>query len=602
MPKAARTEARITLESAAEAIESHLGPQAIRLGSEVLRTYAPFRKVRYGWQILVQFSDAPRQLNILLTADTPFRPPLIALADPPPKLIWPHVEDDGVLCLLPESAAVDYTTPVPVLDRLLGEAVPLIEACIGPGGQPDAEFRREFLSYWGRAVDNAIPAISLLRPEPPSRAVRVWQGDHTYVFGEDDNAIVKWMSNRWGPSDKRTETSSAGLVWLNEPIAPKEYPANGAHLKELLHRADSSAPSVVQRLIREDFRSLLLVLAAPTDNGPCFCAVELRRPTSTSIARGNIDVMTNGFRRGHVPPSVVLTRALSQPSAVSRIRVERADVDWVHNRGQDGRIRMLNTTKVLLIGCGSLGGAVAEHIAMAGVGHLVLFDSDILSWPNTGRHPLGASYVGVNKAIALAEELRKRLPHIIVEPIPKRWQEADDWSSLLSGCSLIVSATGDWASDAALNVRILSEEKAPPAVYGWIEAQAAAGHAVAIVPGASCFQCGFHPNGKPKIQATTWSQQTLRQEPACGAAFQPYGPIELSHSVALLSDLALDCLFAHPPDSTHRIWFGSTARLHELGGQWDNTLADKFGDPGPGERVARSVWVQDPQCPMCSSR
>ena len=156
MPKAARTEARITLESAAEAIESHLGPQAIRLGSEILRTYAPFRKVRYGWQILVQFSDAPRRLNVLLTADTPFRPPLIALADPPPKLIWPHVEDDGVLCLLPESAAVDYTTPAPVLDRLLGEAVLLIEACIGPGGPPDAEFRREFLSYWGRAVDNAM--------------------------------------------------------------------------------------------------------------------------------------------------------------------------------------------------------------------------------------------------------------------------------------------------------------------------------------------------------------------------------------------------------------------------------------------------------------
>lgn len=601
MPKAARTEARITLESAAEAIESHLGPQAIRLGSQALRTYAPSRRVRYGWQILVQFSDAPRRLNVLLTADTPFRPPLVALADPPPKLTWPHVEDDGVLCLLPESAAVDYTIPAAVLDRLLGEAVPLIESCIGPVGPSDAEFRREFLSYWGRAVDNAVAPISLLSTEPPSRPVRVWQGDHTWVFGEDDNAIVKWLSNRWGLSDKWNETSAAGLVWLNEPMAPKEYPANGAQLKELLHKADSSAHSVVQRLIREDFRSLQLVLAAPTDNGPCFCAVELRRPSPTSIARRNVDVMTSGFRRGHVPSSVVLARALSQPSAVSRTRVERADVDWVHNRGQDGRIRMLNTTKVLLIGCGSLGGAVAQHMAMAGVGHLVLFDPDELSRPNTGRHTLGASHVGINKATAMADELRKRFPHITVEPVPKRWQEADDWRSFLAGSSLVVSATGDWASDAALNVRILSEEKAPPTVYGWIEAHASAGHAVAIVPDAGCLQCGFHPNGKPKIQATTWSQQTLRQEPACGAAFQPYGPIELSHSVALLSDLALDCLFAHPPDSTYRIWFGSTSRLHQLGGQWDNSLADKFGDPGPGERVARTVWVRDPQCRICSS-
>src|SRR5262245_47672225 len=105
MRKAARMEPRVTLESAAEAIESHLGSQATRLGSEALSTYASSRKVRYGWQIPVQFSDVFRPLNILLTADSPFRPPLVALADPPPKLTWPHVEDDGVLCLIPESAA-----------------------------------------------------------------------------------------------------------------------------------------------------------------------------------------------------------------------------------------------------------------------------------------------------------------------------------------------------------------------------------------------------------------------------------------------------------------------------------------------------------------
>ena len=567
MPKTARTQPRITLESAAEAIESHLGPRAIRLGSEALSAYASSRRVRYGWQIPVQFSDVPRPLNILLTADTPFRPPLVALADPPPKLTWPHVEDDGVLCLVPESAAVDYATPATVLDWVLGEAVGLVEGSIGPAGPSDAEFRREFLPYWGRAVTNPTEGVSLLRPEPPSRPVRAWLGDHTWIFGEDDNQIVKWLTNRREPSDKWAETDAAGLIWLNEPMAPKEYPANGAELKELLRKADSAAPSVVQRLIREDFRSLPLVLAAPTDSGPCFCAVELRRPSSTSIARKNVDIMTNGFRRGHVPPSVVLTRALSRPSPVSRIRVERADIDWVHNRGQDARIRMLNTSKVVLIGCGSLGAPVGEQLAMAGVGHLILLDPDNLSWPNTGRHPLGATYVGANKAIALAEDLRKRFPHITAEPVPKRWQEADDWASLLSGCSLIVSATGDWPSDAALNAKLLSEEKAPPTVYGWIESQASAGQAVAILPGAGCFQCGFHPNGKPKIQATTWSQQTLRQEPGCGTAFQPYGPIELSHSVALVTDMALECIFGDAADSSHRIWFGSTARLNRLGGQ-----------------------------------
>jgi sulfur-carrier protein adenylyltransferase/sulfurtransferase len=325
------------------------------------------------------------------------------------------------------------------------------------------------------------------------------------------------------------------------------------------------------------------------------------RPRPRSTVNRRSDTITRGFRPGHVPRSLLVDRALSHTSTISRVRVERADTDWIHNRGQDERIRMLSASKVIVVGCGSLGAAVAIHLAMGGVGHFVLFDFEALTWPNTGRHPLGAAQVGVNKAEALSEELRKRFPHVSTLAVPKRWQDATEWQAAVEGCSLIISATGDWGSEAALNVWARTANRPVPVVYGWTEAHACAGQAVCVVPGGSCLQCGFQTDGKPRVAATAWPGETTKQEPGCGTTFQPYGPIEFSHVVALVSELALESIMKCYSVSTHRVWFGATARLRELSGAWAPGAIETFGDPGSGERIIRRDWVVDPHCPVCTS-
>jgi molybdopterin/thiamine biosynthesis adenylyltransferase len=597
MPKHVDGMAGFTAEAAAAAIVSRLGPQAKRLSTELLARY-PLRHLHTGWQIPVAFEDETRRLNVLLPIAAPFRPPLLALAEPPPKLTWPHVEDDGVLCLLPETSAVDYTRPVDVLDNLLGQAAELIETCLGPNR--DDEFRREFVPYWTRACEKNISCISLLHAEPPSRVVRIWRTELNWIIGEDEDTLLRWMRNRFGPTVKTIETSEAPFVWLNRPMVPSEFPSDGSQLKKLLRHADSAAFPVVTKLIDEDFRHIPVILGAASDNGACLAAVALRRRPRSTVNRRS-DMITHGFRPGHIPRSLVVERALSHTSTISRIPVERADADWVHNRGQDERIRMLSVSKVIVVGCGSLGAPVATHLAMAGVGHFALFDPEILTWPNTGRHPLGAAQVGANKAEALSEEMRKRFPHVSTLAVPKRWQDATEWRAAIDGCSLIVSATGDWGSEAALNVWALTADQPIPVVYGWTEAHACAGQAVCVVPGGSCLQCGFQTDGKPRVVATAWSVETTKQEPGCGTAFQPYGPVEFSHVVALVSELALESLLNRRSISTHRVWLGATDRLRELNGTWDSGAIQTFGDPGSGERIVRRDWVVDSNCPVCAS-
>jgi molybdopterin/thiamine biosynthesis adenylyltransferase len=596
MPRHVDSIAAFRVEAAAAAIDSRLGPLAKRLSPEVLAGY-PLRPLHTGWQIPVAFQDATRRLNVLLPTTAPFRSPLVALAEPPPKFTWPHVEDDGVLCLLPETSAVDYTKPVDVLDKLLGQAAELIETCLGPNR--DEEFRREFVPYWRRACENNISCLSLLHARPPSRIVRIWRTDENWIFAEDEDTLLRWMRNRLGPNVKTIKTSEAPFLWLKRPMTPSEFPSEGSQLKELLRQADSAAFSVVSKLIDEEFLSIPVILGAVGDNGACLAALALRRrPLSAANRRSN--TITRGFRPGHVPRSLLVGRALSHMSTISRIPVERADPDWVHNRGQDQRIRMLSVSKVIVVGCGSLGAAVAMHLAMAGVGHFALFDPQILTWPNTGRHPLGAAQVGANKAEALSEELRKRFPHVSTLAVPKRWQDTTEWQAAIEGCSLIVSATGDWGSEAALNVWSLAASPPVPIVYGWTEAHACAGQAVCIVQGGSCLQCGFQTDGKPRVVATAWPGDTMKQEPGCGTTFQPYGPVEFAHVVAVVSGLVLETLINRGSVSTHRVWFGATERLHELCGTWDSVALQTFGDLGSGERIFRRDWVVDSSCPVCS--
>ena len=61
--------------------------------------------------------------------------------------------------------------------------------------------------------------------------------------------------------------------------------------------------------------------------------------------------------------------------------------------------------KVALIGAGALGSQVAIDAARGGMGEWSIIDPDHLMPHNLARHALSAEYVGVPKAIALAEEI-----------------------------------------------------------------------------------------------------------------------------------------------------------------------------------------------------
>lgn len=583
------------------AIEAAVGAWGgVRLTSPQLGVYSA-RGATHGWRIQVEFSDRGRRLDLFVDDNFPRSPPRLALVDRPPFLAWAHVENDGVLCLLHGAASLDPYAPIAVLRVLLGEACELIEDLIA--GRRKGDFQEEFLSYWDWSkTSGALPVYSLLKAEGPSRRVRVWRGRDFYLVGESDEDLQRWLgATLVAPRRTPFKFDPAVMMWKAEPLVPSEYPRSGLQLATVL---DPAGQAMMEGLAAQKPDRLVVMIGSPSPHGACWAAVTLRAPAPPPRGGGpRPELLEAGFRPGRTPASLIIRRFYSD-AKVMRSSVERVDAAWIHGRDQDPRQPTLAGATVTVLGAGSIGAAVTVMLAQAGIGRLRIVDHDVLKAANIGRHPLGANHLGQFKARALAAHLRERFPHLEIEGNAGRWQQLPPEFGLFSKSDLIVSAIGDWTAEGALNAAHLEAGGETPILYGWTEAHAVAGHAVLIGGKNECLQCGMDALGAPLLPVAAWptAASQLRQEPACGAVYQPYGPTELSPTIGLIGELALDALLGVAAGGEHRICATGIRRLAAVGGTWSNAFMAEAPQRPNGGFVHERIWRGQANCAACRER
>lgn len=569
------------------------GQAPARLDEATLASCYPTRRWAAAWRISVIFSDGvTRRIDIVAGADFPATPVRTALVDHPEPMTWPHVESDGVLCLLPNMAEWDPDDPSAVAANLLHRSIRLIEELL-EGTIVDRDFREEFVTYWGyKAHGRGNYLYGLVAPKPPSRLVRVWRGKGVEVIGEDQASLARWVRRRFGDSAS-IKTEAAAFLWLGEPLLPARYPETAAELYALAGGIGEGATAVLDEAASGEPDHLLAVLGAVGRGGAALIGVKAANPKRLKgRPRAPDEPLSKGFRPGHTPRAILLERFFGA-TPVIRTLVQRADAVWVHGRGQDHRTARLLDAAVVLVGCGSVGAPVACALAQSGVGRIVLVDPDILSWPNVGRHPLGAAAVGRNKAEALAERLQVDYPHLAI-----KHRSCDlhhliaNEGDLLADADLVVAATGSWVAESALNRWHVAQGRGRPVLYGWTEAHACAGHAVAIAGEDGCLQCHIGRTGAPALTVVGWADggDAHQEEPACGAHYQPYGPVELAYVTAMIAEVALECLLETPARSFSRVFVVSQGRLAALGGCLTDAWRSAFGDGDGGVRTVDRPW------------
>jgi len=239
----------------------------------------------------------------------------------------------------------------------------------------------------------------------------------------------------------------------------------------------------------------------------------------------------------------------SRPTAATANRFDRQIRFAPLGRAGQERIE---GARVLLVGCGALGGVLAQCLARAGVGELVLVDRDIVELTNLPRQVLfddAHAAEGRPKALAARETLERMggptrvIPHAV-------HVDAGNLGELSRGCALVLDGTDN------LETRYLVNDYAIESGTPWIYAGVVGGSGLVmpVLPGqGACLRCVFPEPPPPGTLPTCDSAGVIL--PAVGVV------------ASMAAGLALRLLAEDPPTLEPGliemdVWNGEVRRLN----------------------------------------
>jgi molybdopterin-synthase adenylyltransferase len=193
--------------------------------------------------------------------------------------------------------------------------------------------------------------------------------------------------------------------------------------------------------------------------------------------------------------------------------------------GGVGQATLLDST-VFILGAGGLGSPAALYLAAAGIGHLVIADSDRVELSNLQRQILHTTdRVGEAKVVSAEKAIRAINPDINVTTISERITE-QNVGSLLAGSDLVLDGSDNFPTRYLLNEACLSQGKrlVSAAVLGFEGQIATFSHGVD--PNSPCYRCLFP--SPPEFAPTCSSAGVL------GAVVGMLGTLQAAEAVKVL--------------------------------------------------------------------
>ena len=565
-----------------------------RIGQSALARLG-FEGFSDGWTMPLPIEGGGSML-LLLNNRFPYSVPRVAVSERDDILLWPHVERNGLLCIAGDNANIATSQPVEVVRSTLHEAENLLQQ--NERGELTDDYLIDFQAYWRREIAGSESTIySMTDHIGGSRIVRAWHGMNAYWVGEAPNDILRWFKNKNGDEPKG-KPRQAGLVKLNRLPDPREYPKTVPQLRHMLAKLSPDGVKILDQLLRQESQRVIILLDGLTTAAQKASAGLIIQGAANPRNKSNRvhEPLSKGFRPGRVPGNVLATRYCLRRTVVTAVDSSRSRIDQTIGS-------VLNSKKVAIIGCGSVGSSVARILIQSGINNMILIDPELLGWENLGRHELGAQEVGSPKAEALAKHLRRRFPHVkdlqavstdLLNAIAKN-------SGLLEDCDLIVSATAAWNAESALNDMQTQGEIRCPIIYSWLEDKAVTAHALVVFDDDhGCFACGFGPTGKPRMAVTQWPEDKMDVE--CGGGISVYGSAELANSHALTASLSIDVLTGRVVETIRRAWISGEAAVVHYGGSWNPDWCEAYGEPEKFGRTIETRWGVSAECVSCRER
>jgi len=495
----------------------------------------------------------------------------------------PHIDTSGMICFLEQEGIVfDWRRPFEVLQECFYHVRRTLSEGITAANQRD--FVDEFEVYWGR-LQQTNEALSDL--EPSNHVAEV-------IIGSSSNAepslrISQNISSLRHIANKRTDRGPwliSRAIYLPLEAGTTLVPPRSDRpfwgmddIRLLLTYCSAENREHLELLARKRFYSkeyLILGLPRPAGGKALF-----------------------GIRFDEVQDQHPMIGGRSKQ--IMPIVITRRDKNYLVRRG--GGDMAVTDKRVLLLGCGAVGGHIAFELSRAGVEQLILLDFDTLQEQNTYRHVLGRQYWGTNKALALKQALRRQLPFSQAQAITTSIEvalEADHVN--LTHYDLIISAMGNPTSELALNEHVRQIENGLPIIFTWLEPLGIGGHALltGIHKKPGCLECLYSdPNGSGELHnraSFAAPGQTFRRSLAgCDSLHTPYGSLDAAQTAQAATRLAIDVLTGKENQHRLRSWKGNSDTFTEA----NFILAPRYRF-SVDKIAAQETSFASPTCRICS--
>lgn len=538
------------------------------------------------WAIEGQVAIAGKSVALCIGVDCnfPLCLPKVFLRPSDALGFIPHVEEEGNICYLDsEGLLLNSEDPIGIIFEAIAKAVDVLQA--GVNGSNQLDFMNEFGAYWQRISSKTL--FAFLPIDNVLRKIFVYTDNKDTELAADDISTIKVYLNTDSQELDLLTRRTALYIPLKDGafVLPPEpnNPWSSQDVKLIVHKNLSEENRRLLRHWGRKWKSEELVI------------LSLPRPRGGMTLVG---LLFSGVAGGH---PLLSGRVKNLPIPIG---IQRYDLDYLLQRG--GSYTKFSNFRVLLVGCGAIGGYIALALAQAGIMHLTLVDPDILKPENIYRHVLGKTALFQPKVTALKEEIESKYPYLLVTTHQQYIEQAiKDRLIDLSYFDLAIFATGDPTRELYINHLLhFTQSKSPITVFTWLEPLGIGGHSLLTRPDKpGCLQCLFTSAtaiNTPlynKSAFAAYGQSFAKDDLGCGSSYIPYSFLDAQKTAESAVRLALDALTERERGSPILSWKGTD----------DNFVAAGFKvSPRylltPDQLQASRYDYINLQCPVCGGQ
>ncbi len=421
----------------------------------------------------------------------------------------PHINSDSSLCLFDaEKVIPNFTAPVKLIEETIRQAYHVLEA--GILGNNKYDFFDEFNAYWIK--DSKFTFYSDVVFGADLLHLKFYIGNNECFVSKNVDGCIRIALSR-GESPKEYDVQDCIYIPLKEPCYEKTMKTQKDFWSIIKSKSDYHKE--YSRFVSGRTAKKNLILFSQPKCSEFIVNGFLHKRISDA----------NGFRKGKTPLGISLAGkdGLEKIEHINLIDVSQKRLFFRGGLGSDMFDKSFG-----IVGCGSLGSALAETLMSCGYYKFSFCDNQILTEENIARHVCGFSDIKTSKTEALKNKLIRHNPNMVIktytEDVHSIIRNNGDFFHNIDYLILTVANT---PIEYRIAEMFYNGGLKTPVVIMWVEPYAMAGHAIVLNKPQDIYSELFTKEFTFTKNVVLNGENYYKREAGCQSTFMPYSGLDV---------------------------------------------------------------------------